>query len=933
VAPRDDRQADAGPTLPVFERLAPPPPPALVARRIEALSRPGDIVVDLHGRGGWFARAAIDRQRSALTIESSPLARLLAELVLRPPDLRHLDAAFAAVGSAPRGETSVRAWISDRWATRCPTCERTVVLDEVVWERPPSDPDGLADPVRRTFRCPSCREARSEVRHMPPDDADRERARSAQDEADAAVARGRLRERFPVLDGEAHTLVDELLDLHSPRQLAGLAAILERIESDLRAAPVEAALRVAFLHAVLPASRLNAFPGRVGAVRIANGRLRTALTGAWRERNPWLAFEDGYRLVRTFLQRLEAAPLPPVQARYAPDLRAVVEGSGNVVVRLAGASTYRGLATEADELDRSPRPEARRRVRLVVSIAPPRPTPERLALAYHGTAWALGGEAAVLLPLERLFGGPTRVPWTWQSAALRRSLEAAAPLVHGSGDARAVVLVGAAPEAIVAAAIAAAGARYRLAEVGPAADTDTPSTILELVPPGAALPPGPRTRANVPLDPVPGGPGDPDLIPASGLFQAPEPIEGRPFSRSDAERTVTETAAAVLRARGEPATFELLLGEILLGLDRAGLLRRFALEQHGPAGGEPAGERAASPDDPVEDLLSLIRDELGRPTQRRIVPAGPGRWWLADRTDREQIPAPLSDRVEWATYSLLSTGGPLTETAFRDRIAALFRGADRPDDALVTACLASYRAASSTPERLTTEDDVAARSHEHAELVALVAETGHRLGLDAWISATEQARRLGARRLGDWLEPEERTAWLGSVAPGRPESLAEVDVAWYARGRLALLFEIEWTAMLAEPLLGRHALIPPDERVVRFLVIPPERSELVRAKLDASPLLRSIVEAQNWHFLKWNHLRTFACLEHHSHESLEQILGLDPAVERAGEQLALFGIAPSGAERDEADDGAGDGAGEPAPGEVVVGRAVDAGSAGQSGDA
>ena len=78
---------------------------------------------------------------------------------------------------------------------------------------------------------------------------------------------------------------------------------------------------------------------------------------------------------------------------------------------------------------------------------------------------------------------------------------------------------------------------------------------------------------------------------------------------------------------------------------------------------------------------------------------------------------------------------------------------------------------------------------------------------------------------------------------------------------------------------------PADERVVRFLVVPPERTELVRAKLEQSPLLRSIVEEQNWHVLKWNHARTFAAL---GEPTLERFLGLDPIVERAGEQLPLF---------------------------------------------
>src|SRR5262245_15068979 len=126
-------RAEPGFTLPFFERLAPPPPPALVEARIETLAKPGDTVLDLAGRGGWVARAAGPRQRRAASLESTPLTRLLAELVLRPPDLRHLDAAFQAMGASPRGQTSLKVAIGELFATRCPTCGRSLVVEELVW--------------------------------------------------------------------------------------------------------------------------------------------------------------------------------------------------------------------------------------------------------------------------------------------------------------------------------------------------------------------------------------------------------------------------------------------------------------------------------------------------------------------------------------------------------------------------------------------------------------------------------------------------------------------------------------------------------------------------------------------------------------------------------------------------------------------------------
>ena len=116
-----------------------------------------------------------------------------------------------------------------------------------------------------------------------------------------------------------------------------------------------------------------------------------------------------------------------------------------------------------------------------------------------------------------------------------------------------------------------------------------------------------------------------------------------------------------------------------------------------------------------------------------------------------------------------------------------------------------------------------------------------------------------------------------------------VPCIWYIRSKAAFAFELEWTAMLGEPILRRHARIPPDDRLVRFLVIAPERTELVRYKLARSPLLRQSMEAGNWHILKSNHLRALAERDTVSLADLEPLLGLDPPVDRGAEQIPLFG--------------------------------------------
>ena len=548
-------------------------------------------------------------------------------------------------------------------------------------------------------------------------------------------------------------------------------------------------------------------------------------------------------------------------------------------------------------------------------------------MVYHGTAWALGREAAALLPLEPLLGPAIRAPWSWQAAALRRSLEAVAP--HLAKDARAILLLDhGGAEALVAAVLGGVGAGYRLVEARLTDPDDEVGGVVELVPPGGVLPPGPRTRSNRPLEAAAGGRGDPELVPGPGLFAPPEHVDARPFSAREAAATVMDTAVEVLRARGEPARYERLLGEILVGLDRTGQLRRLLATDAVDEQGEPQpdegpafeagpgmlgtaaeGElvhdaatgasrtftrgrtftRSRPSRDPVERVIALVNEELGRPDQRRVEEIEPGRWWLGERADRETASIPLADRVEWAVYSLLSTAGPIAETAFFERVAALFPGHDLPDETLVRACLASYRSPASTPSRLVTGEDLRRRTAEHTELLALLANVGHRLGMRIWIGKRDQGRRIGDRTLGDFLDPyREREPWFPTVSLVPKEDGEAIDCIWYQRGASALLWEVEWTAMLGDVLVRRHARIPMDERIVRFLVLAPERRELARHKLESSPLLRTALETGNWHVILWPHLRSWLERDPLDLADIEPYLGLDPAIERSAEQLGLF---------------------------------------------
>ena len=804
------------------------------------------MVIDIHGRGGWVARNAISALRRVYACESTALTRLLAEVVLRPPDLRHFDAGLATLATQPSGDGEFRRSLEQTFASRCPTCGRPVIVDEFIWDI------GATAPARKIFRCSFCKEqAKSgEPRVAPVDDEDV--ARGAALEA-RPPAYGVLRARFPVLEGGA-VLPDELLGLYTPRTLVALEALISRLEIGLRAAPVDAGLRLGLVHALLPLSRLNGYPGRVAALRIRHGHVQQPNSRSWRERNPWLAFEEGCRVVRDFITRLELGA-GSFQPRPGEDIEALIDGAANVVLRTGSAAT---AGNEPRFSSRRPvlpgRLDPRSRVRLVLTQPPVRWSVENASFAYLATALVVGRQAASDLPLEWLFGPPPL-----NSALLAESNNQ----ITGVLD----------------------------FDIGTASDeTDEHPELADL--PHA----------------------DPD----------------QPFALADVERAVSALAVTVLQARGEPASAERLLGEVLIGLDRLGHLRRLvgtqtfteteaateigttesALVNPGTDTepetddevGEEPGQVEFAPDRPpdwavgagsatdhVRLLMEIVLGELRRPDHPRLTEVDPGRWWLRSEADLASTRPPLSDRLEWAVYGLLSTSTAMEEATFFERVARMFHGHDTPDPELVRTILESYRDPAQLKVGLRPADQLTTRHVEHGELVGMLVEYGHRLGLRAHVSDKERRRAYLGGTVADLLTEEEQRAYLPLVAAGDVATLESLDCIWYLRGKATFLFEVEWTALLTEPLLRRGPRIPPADTVVRFLVVPSERVELIRFKVARSPLLRRALDEQNWHILKSEHLRRLMAREEAHLDQLGPMLGLDPEIEREAEQLALFG--------------------------------------------
>jgi hypothetical protein len=161
--------------------------------------------------------------------------------------------------------------------------------------------------------------------------------------------------------------------------------------------------------------------------------------------------------------------------------------------------------------------------------------------------------------------------------------------------------------------------------------------------------------------------------------------------------------------------------------------------------------------------------------------------------------------------------------------------------------------------------------------------------LRAWAAKREQRRRYRDGQVADLLSEPEQRVYLPLVAPGAPEALDEIDCLWYVRGRGAFLFDVEWMAALDEPVRRRGPRIETTESLVRFVVVPDERTELIRLRLARSPLLRERLRVDNWHILTWSNVRRLFESGRSDLAALSPFIGLDPPVERGDDQMPMFG--------------------------------------------
>ncbi len=425
---------------------------------------------------------------------------------------------------------------------------------------------------------------------------------------------------------------------------------------------------------------------------------------------------------------------------------------------------------------------------------------------------------------------------------------------HGSGpDAPAVVyLPGAELASIAACALAGAGAGYRLRGIGYQRDA------------------------------LPTGYGGTSGAAAVFDFDRDVPLlrDQRAADAAAIEETIRAGVREAIVSRGEPVTEDRAAIAALSALAARQLLAPLALAR---AGGISE----------LELFLDHFRSALGDAHRSGLTrTAGDAPHYALGPDILTE--APLDDRVEWGVWGLLAAGRETETRALLRRTYALFRGTETPDRELVERCIAAYGVQGDDGRwRLRESDGLVRRQQDQSLLAAQLVESGHRIGFKVHIGRDLRRRALGeayaghAAILADLVSDTEKTVSLNRYLRGPAEVLDAIDVVWYDAGKMVFLWQLDWTARLHRSLVTLGESIPDDPKVFRFLAIADERRSLAGYKLARSATLAEAVRHRGWRFVKWAPLRAFATDPAAGLEGLEPVLGLEPAVEQAGQQLAF----------------------------------------------
>ena len=210
------------------------PPISVAEKYIEALTAPGDLVIDPFGTTPNVARAALALGRRAIIVESNPLWAWLSRAMASLPSESEINAALVRLGDTIKDDVALRTHINQLYTTICAACGNATPADYFVRVRG----GGI---FQRHYTCAHCGETRDD----PATEDDLKRAA-------AFNARGlhyhMAFERVVPAENFFSQRIEKMLDIYTPRNLYALVTLTQKIDSLFRVERERNILLVLLLH-------------------------------------------------------------------------------------------------------------------------------------------------------------------------------------------------------------------------------------------------------------------------------------------------------------------------------------------------------------------------------------------------------------------------------------------------------------------------------------------------------------------------------------------------------------------------------------------------------------------------------------------------------------------------------------------------------------
>lgn len=379
VFPPGAAPSPAGP----LARFLPPLEEGVAERALQDRVRPGALVLDPFGASPRLVVELARSGRAVLVAAANPVTRFILERRARPLPAAALQAALAALASAPKNGSRLEPFLLELYSTACSNCGRTVSCEYFVWDRE------AGRPIRRAYTCPFCN-------HVAEEATTAEDVERAQEFDRHGLARARALEQVAPASDPDRVSAEAALSVYPGRAVYALIAVLNKLEQIHLEPEVRPAAEALLLSACDAANALWGHP---------EGRTRPRqLTASpqFREINVWRALERG---IEEWIWEDPGVSVRPWARENLPGAGEVAVFSGAVRDLLG---ELRGLPLDA-----------------VVTVLP-RPNQAHWTLSALWTAWLWGRGAAgpIRAALRR-----RRYDWAWHASALRASLSGLAPVL------------------------------------------------------------------------------------------------------------------------------------------------------------------------------------------------------------------------------------------------------------------------------------------------------------------------------------------------------------------------------------------------------------------------------------------------------------------------------------------------------------------------